>query len=136
MILAAWIGVIYYLCVLVYISHMEYCGLCSRHNAFRSLEPDDGHPVVSISHSSSGDRFVIGMSCHYTVFFIYIWLIFLFFLSIGTGSCQPKVYDRDGQEVIKFVRGDMYLRDLSNTKVLQGAIVIGYPAGIYILEHM
>ena len=26
------------------------------------------------------------------------------------------VYDRDANELIKFVRGDMYIRDLTNTK--------------------
>lgn len=50
--------------------------------------------VVAISHSPSGDRFII-----------------------ATGSAQPILFDRDGNEVIKFVKGDMYLRDLSNTKV-------------------
>lgn len=76
-----------------FLKFYDFGGMDSRHNAFRSVEPDDGHPVISISHSSSGDRFIV-----------------------GTGSCQPRVFDRDGAEVIKFVRGDMYLRDLSNTK--------------------
>lgn len=92
----------------------DFGGMDSRHNAFRSVEPDDGHPIVSIAHSFSGDRFVI-----------------------GTGSCQPKVYDRDGTEIIKFVRGDMYLRDLSNTKVglrlvlFAGLLVIYVSVGAY-----
>ena len=49
--------------------------------------------MVAIAHSTSGDRFIV-----------------------ATGSAQPKIYDRDGNEIIKFVKGDMYLRDLSNTK--------------------
>eukprot|EP01034_Spumella_vulgaris_P022608 gene22608-28744_t len=65
----------------------------SRHRSFKSIEPEEGHLLVSVSHSPSGDRFVV-----------------------GTGSTQPKVFDRDGNDIIKFVRGDMYLRDLSNTK--------------------
>jgi hypothetical protein len=68
--------------------------LCSRHKAFRSVEVQDGYPVTALSHSPSGDRFIV-----------------------GTGSSQPKVYDREGVELMKFVKGDMYLRDLSNTKV-------------------
>ena len=68
--------------------------LVSRHKAFRSMEPHNGHPVTSVSHSPSGDRYVI-----------------------ATGCDQPIVYDREGVEIIKFARGDMYLRDLSNTKV-------------------
>ena len=54
----------------------------------------DGYPVTALSHLPSGDRFIV-----------------------GTGSSQPKVYDREGVELMKFVKGDMYLRDLSNTKV-------------------
>ncbi len=49
--------------------------------------------VTAISHSPSGDRFIV-----------------------ATASAQPKVYDRDGNDIIKFVKGDMYLRDLTNTK--------------------
>jgi WD40 repeat protein len=29
---------------------------------------------------------------------------------------QPKIYDRDGNVLIEFVKGDMYLRDMHNTK--------------------
>lgn len=29
---------------------------------------------------------------------------------------QPKVYSRDGKEVGEFPKGDMYIRDLKNTK--------------------
>jgi hypothetical protein len=76
-----------------FLKFYDFGGMDSRHNAFRSLEPDDGHPVTSMAHSSTGDRLIV-----------------------GTGSCQPKVFDRDGADVIRFVRGDMYLRDLSNTK--------------------
>lgn len=76
-------------CVKLY----DFGGMDSRHRPFQSIEPEDGHPITALSHSPSGDRFVV-----------------------ATGSAQPKVFDRDGKEVIKFVKGDMYLRDLSNTK--------------------
>lgn len=33
-----------------------------------------------------------------------------------TGSSQPKIYDRDGHELGEFVKGDMYIRDLTHTK--------------------
>lgn len=71
----------------------DYGGMDSRHRAFQSIEVEENHPIVAISHSPSGDRFVV-----------------------ATGSAQPKVLDRDGKDVIKFIKGDMYLRDLSNTK--------------------
>jgi hypothetical protein len=73
----------------------DFGGMDNRHLAFRSAEADEGHPIKSICHSSTGDKYII-----------------------GTGSTQPRVFDRDGQELIKFCRGDMYLRDLSNTKVI------------------
>jgi WD40 repeat protein len=71
----------------------DFGGMDSRCRAFQSSEPAEGHPIVAISHSPSGDRYVI-----------------------STGSSQPIVMDRDGKELIKFVKGDMYLRDMSNTK--------------------
>lgn len=79
----------------------------SRHRAFRSVDVEEGYPVISVSHSSTGDKFVV-----------------------GTASCQPKVYDRDGKEVIKFCRGDMYLRDLGNTKghVMEVSCVQWHPS--------
>ena len=33
-----------------------------------------------------------------------------------TGHPQPKIYDRDGRELGEFDKGDMYIRDLKNTK--------------------
>ncbi|KFM25767.1 WD repeat-containing protein 70 [Auxenochlorella protothecoides] len=60
---------------------------------FRSFEVDEGHPIVSLSWSPSGDAFLA-----------------------VTGSPQPKVYNREGKEQGQFVRGDMYIRDQKNTK--------------------
>lgn len=71
----------------------DFGGMDSRHRAFRSIEPDCGHPVTCIANSPSGDRFVI-----------------------ATGTSHCIVYDREGTLVIKFSKGDMYLRDLSHTK--------------------
>jgi WD40 repeat protein len=59
---------------------------------FRNLIVDDGYPIRSMAYSSDGSS-----------------------LLIGTGSAQPRVFSRDGQEVIKFVRGDVYVRDPSKT---------------------
>lgn len=71
----------------------DFGGMDSRHNAFRTFVPEAGHPVAALSASPSGDRVLI-----------------------ATGNAQPKVFDREGKEVLKFVRGDMYLRDMANTK--------------------
>ena len=71
----------------------DFGGMDARHKFFNSIEAHESHPVSAISHSPSGDRFIV-----------------------GTGSTQPIIFDREGNEIIKFVRGDMYLRDLTNTK--------------------
>ena len=73
--------------------YLLYTFIYSRHRAFRSLEPDSGHAVTYIAHSPSGNRFVL---C--------------------TGSAMCIVYDREGVEIIKFAKGDMYIRDLTHTK--------------------
>lgn len=65
----------------------------SRHRHFKSIEVVENYPVTSVSHSPSGDKMVV-----------------------STGSSAPKVFDREGAEIITFVKGDMYIRDLSNTK--------------------
>ena len=49
--------------------------------------------MFSLSFSPSGDRFLV-----------------------VTGAATPKVYDRDGTGRGTFPRGDMYIRDMKNTK--------------------
>lgn len=71
----------------------DFNGMKSDCRPFRSMEPSDGHPVVSLSWSPTGDAFFV-----------------------VTGSPQPKVYDRDGKEQGELPRGDMYIRDMKNTK--------------------
>lgn len=61
--------------------------------SFRQLEPFDGHQVRALSWSPTAG----------------------FFLCV-TGSAQAKIYDRDGLTIGEFVKGDMYIRDLKNTK--------------------
>ena len=71
----------------------DFGGMDGRHKSFRSLEVDDNHPIISLAHSPSGDKVLV-----------------------ATGSAQPKIFDREGREEIKFVRGDMYIRDMAQTK--------------------
>lgn len=35
---------------------------------------------------------------------------------VVTATAQPRILDRDGETLTEFVKGDMYLRDLNNTK--------------------
>ena len=60
---------------------------------FREIVPADGYPVHALSWSPTGDQFLC-----------------------VTGHPQPKIYDRDGRELGEFDKGDMYIRDLKNTK--------------------
>jgi WD40 repeat protein len=71
----------------------DFAGMDSSGRSFRGIEPSEGHAVRILNWNSAGDSFVV-----------------------GTGSAQPKIFDREGREIAEFPRGDMYLSDLSNTK--------------------
>ncbi|KAJ6319232.1 hypothetical protein OIU78_014790 [Salix suchowensis] len=71
----------------------DFQGMNSRLQSFRQLEPFEGHQVRNLSWSPSADRFLC-----------------------VSGSAQAKIYDRDGLTLGEFVKGDMYIRDLKNTK--------------------
>uniref|UniRef100_A0A7S3R0D4 Uncharacterized protein n=1 Tax=Dunaliella tertiolecta TaxID=3047 RepID=A0A7S3R0D4_DUNTE len=71
----------------------DFNGMKSDMRAFRELEPQEGHPVLSVSWSPSGDQFMV-----------------------VTGSPRAKLYDRNGLTLGEFMRGDMYIRDMKNTK--------------------
>ncbi|KAJ4968625.1 hypothetical protein NE237_015326 [Protea cynaroides] len=77
-----------------YSVHMyDFQGMNSHLQSFRQLEPFEGHQVRTLSWSPTSDRFLC-----------------------VTGSAQAKIYDRDGLTLGEFVKGDMYIRDLKNTK--------------------
>ncbi|XP_047315878.1 WD repeat-containing protein 70-like [Impatiens glandulifera] len=71
----------------------DFQGMNARLQSFRQLEPSEGHQVRTLSWSPTADRFLC-----------------------VTGSAQAKIYDRDGLTLGEFVKGDMYIRDLKNTK--------------------
>eukprot|EP00271_Cylindrocystis_brebissonii_P004926 TRINITY_DN16869_c0_g1_i2.p1 TRINITY_DN16869_c0_g1~~TRINITY_DN16869_c0_g1_i2.p1 ORF type:complete len:815 (-),score=192.18 TRINITY_DN16869_c0_g1_i2:440-2884(-) len=71
----------------------DFGGMDAKLRSFRQLEPSEGHQVRAVSWSPSADLFIV-----------------------ITGSAQAKVYNRDGFTQGEFVRGDMYIRDLKNTK--------------------
>lgn len=70
----------------------DFGGMGRGVKAFRSIEVEEGNPIVGLSYSPSGDK-----------------------LFVGTTSAQPKVLNREGVEEIQFVRGDMYRADLAYT---------------------
>ncbi|XP_038888479.1 WD repeat-containing protein 70 [Benincasa hispida] len=71
----------------------DFQGMNSRLQSFRQLEPFEGHQIRNLSWSPTADRFMC-----------------------VTGSAQAKIYDRDGLTLGEFMKGDMYIRDLKNTK--------------------
>ncbi|CAM9555038.1 unnamed protein product [Ectocarpus sp. 4 AP-2014] len=71
----------------------DFGGMDKRHLPFREIEPEEGNVVVSISYSGTGHAFLV---C--------------------TAGSQPKVYDRDGNQLAHFVKGDPYLKNMTSTK--------------------
>ncbi|GMH67279.1 hypothetical protein TL16_g04639 [Triparma laevis f. inornata] len=71
----------------------DFGGMDQSHKAFRDVTADDGNPVISLSYSPSGDKFICASS-----------------------SAQPKIFSRDGKEIVHFVKGDVYITDVTNTK--------------------
>jgi WD40 repeat protein len=77
-----------------YMCHLyDFGGLRADGKSFRSFEVTEGHPVVAVSWSPTGESFMV-----------------------VTSYSQPKLYNRDGKELGEFPKGDMYIRDLKNTK--------------------
>ena len=60
---------------------------------FKTVEPVEGHPIHHLEYSLSGDS-----------------------LLVLTSSLQPKLFSREGIEIAEFHRGDVYIRDMRNTK--------------------
>lgn len=113
----------------------DFAGMNSEHRSFREVEPHSGHQVRSLSYSISGDQFLV-----------------------TTGSAKPKIYSRDGHELYddrcslttlhcpsyslynrlanraEFVRGDMYLLDMSNTKGHVAAVSQGTHTFRYLID--
>ena len=72
----------------------DFHGMNSEMAPFRTLEePCGSYAITSVSFSPSGDRFLV----------------------VPSSPC-PKVFNRDGREVCELTRGDMYVRDMKNTK--------------------
>lgn len=71
----------------------DFNGMKADAKPFREFEPAEGHPLLALSWSPTGEA-----------------------LLVVTGASQAKIYDRDGVQRGEFVRGDMYIRDMKNTK--------------------
>lgn len=72
----------------------NFSGMDSSMQPFRSKEPEEGHQIRQLRYDRRGGRFLC-----------------------VTGSAQPQIFDREGFDITKFVRGDMYLHDLVSGSV-------------------
>ena len=71
----------------------DFQGMNKNMNSFRILEPIPGNSILSLSFSSSNQEILV-----------------------VAGTAQPKIISRDGKELSEFIKGDMYIKDMANTK--------------------
>jgi len=70
----------------------DFNGMDLAARPFKVVTVQDGHSIVKVVTSNTGDR-----------------------IFIGTTSAQPIVLDRDGHQIIEFNKGDMYVTDMAHT---------------------
>merc|ERR1719471_1549377 len=72
----------------------NFAGMDETLKSFRQIEPRRGQsaPVNCLAYNKRGSFFFVCDS-----------------------SARPKIYDREGHKVTEFIKGDMYLRDLTHT---------------------
>lgn len=70
----------------------DFGGMDARTRPFKSWEPQETHYVHDVQWSKDGKRFLV-----------------------VSGTTQVKMYDREGEELGIFVKGDPYIRDMKNT---------------------
>ncbi|KAJ9049157.1 hypothetical protein DSO57_1027608 [Entomophthora muscae] len=80
----------------------DFTGMDSGMRAFRSFEAEEGQHIHDLQYSLSGDQ-----------------------LLVIAGGMQAKIFSREGQELMKFMKGDPYLRDLRHTKGHVSALTCG-----------
>ncbi|KAJ1921495.1 hypothetical protein IWQ60_006738 [Tieghemiomyces parasiticus] len=70
----------------------DFAGMDTAFRPFRSFEPFGEYQIKDLAYSATGDRFVA-----------------------ASGASFPLLFDRDGQELQRFAKGDMYIRDPRQT---------------------
>ncbi|EIW71757.1 hypothetical protein TREMEDRAFT_67947 [Tremella mesenterica DSM 1558] len=71
----------------------DFGGMDARLKPFKSFEANGNYHVRDLDYSLDGQH-----------------------LLIISGTVQPKIFSRDGDEEIEFNKGDVYLRDMKNTQ--------------------
>jgi WD40 repeat protein len=70
----------------------DFGGMSQSFKPFKTFEPFESHLIHDLAWSPSGDN-----------------------LLVATGTAQAKLYDREGNEVCIYKKGDVYIRDMKNT---------------------
>jgi len=70
----------------------HFSGMQKNVNYFRKMVPIDGIPIHSLEWNKNGSKLLVCPSTNISV-----------------------IYDRDGKELTRTPKGDMYLKDLNNT---------------------
>jgi WD40 repeat protein len=78
----------------------DFNGMTAALKNFREITPWEGQSVTSLAYSNSGDKFLC-----------------------ATTKNQCTLYTRDGIKEVEFVKGDMYVHDMAQTKGHVAALV-------------
>ncbi|KAL0950885.1 hypothetical protein HGRIS_007644 [Hohenbuehelia grisea] len=70
----------------------DFGGMDMRCKPFKTWEPAGTYHIHDLKYSIDGQRFLV-----------------------ISGTTQPKMYTRDGEELGAFMKGDMYIRDMKHT---------------------
>jgi len=71
----------------------DFEGMNKNMNSFRILEPMPVHPIRNLSFNVSSHEILVIAS-----------------------NAQPKIINRDGKEVLECIKGDMYIKDMNQTR--------------------
>ncbi|RPD63153.1 transcription factor [Lentinus tigrinus ALCF2SS1-6] len=70
----------------------DFGGMDWRCKPFKTWEPAGSYYIHDVKFSNDGQQFLV-----------------------VSGTTQAKLYDRDGEELATFIKGDQYIRDMKNT---------------------
>lgn len=70
----------------------DFGGMTQSFKPFKTFEPFESHAVHDLAWSGNGEH-----------------------LLVATGTAQPQLYDRNGNLLYAYKKGDMYIRDMKNT---------------------